>query len=105
MTRALVPLAHGVEEMEAVINIDTPSSCAMGSRLRICSVWSEGNSSETSTLDSKEMLGKAIKVSRGVRLLPDAEWSNIEPDSFDVLVLPGGRGGAEALSYLPFKIL
>ncbi|MCF7864638.1 MAG: DJ-1/PfpI family protein, partial [Kiritimatiellales bacterium] len=38
-----------------------------------------------------------ITASRGVKLVPDATWDQIHPDDFDVLILPGGFGGTEAL--------
>jgi 4-methyl-5(b-hydroxyethyl)-thiazole monophosphate biosynthesis len=38
-----------------------------------------------------------ITASRGVTLLPDLLWSEINPTDFDMLILPGGLGGTHAL--------
>jgi 4-methyl-5(b-hydroxyethyl)-thiazole monophosphate biosynthesis len=78
MTRALVPLADGAEEMEAVIIIDTLRRAGWHVA---CVGIRKG----------------PVVASRGVRLVPDAVWSEVDPDSFDVLVLPGGGGGTEQL--------
>ena len=40
----------------------------------------------------------AIRASRGVRLVPDAAWADITPETFDMLVIPGGRDGVTALA-------
>ena len=79
MINVLIPLANGVEEMEAVIVIDT---------LRRAK-W---------TVLTAGIHPGVITGSRGVRLIPDANWNEIDPDSFDILVLPGGSEGTNALS-------
>ncbi|MEN7972196.1 MAG: DJ-1 family glyoxalase III [Verrucomicrobiota bacterium] len=76
--KALVPIANGCEEMEAVIIIDTL-------RRAEWEVTVAGLSGET------------IEASRGVKLVPDVAWDQINPDNFDVLLLPGGFGGTQAL--------
>ncbi len=78
MTRVLIPLADGVEEMEAVIAIDTLRRAG----------WE---------VTAAGLRPGPVKASRGVQLIPDAEWSGTDPSSFDVLVLPGGGEGAAAL--------
>lgn len=80
MPNVLIPLAHGVEEMEAVILIDV---------LRRAQ-WQV----VTAGMDDG-----VIQASRGVRLAPDKPWADVKPDDFDMLVLPGGAGGAERLSH------
>ncbi len=40
----------------------------------------------------------AIRASRGVRLVPDAAWAEVNPDSFDMLAIPGGSDGVKALA-------
>jgi len=77
--RVLIPLADGVEELEAVTLID---------------VLRRGNISVTSAA-----LGDALSVkgSRGVTLLADAAWSALDTEAFDALVLPGGGKGTENL--------
>jgi 4-methyl-5(b-hydroxyethyl)-thiazole monophosphate biosynthesis len=76
--KALVPIANGCEEMEAVIIIDTL-------RRAEWDVTAAGLSAGT------------IEASRGVKLVPDITWDEINPDDYDVLLLPGGFGGTEAL--------
>jgi 4-methyl-5(b-hydroxyethyl)-thiazole monophosphate biosynthesis len=77
--KALVPLADGCEEMEAVIIIDV---------LRRAE-W------EVAAVGLKP---GAIRASRGVSIVPDASWDEIDPDTFDLIVLPGGNGGTENLA-------
>ena len=78
MTRALVPLAEGCEEIEAVVIIDT---------LRRAQ-W------EVVTVGFHP---GALTASRGVRLIPDAEWEQVTPDAFDCIILPGGARGTQNL--------
>jgi 4-methyl-5(b-hydroxyethyl)-thiazole monophosphate biosynthesis len=76
--KALIPIADGCEEMEAVIIIDTL-------RRADWDVTAAGLSDGT------------VEASRGVRLVPDTTWDRINPADFDVLLLPGGFGGTVAL--------
>jgi len=78
--RVLIPLANGVEELEAVTIID---------------VLRRGKIEVTSAAIGGSL---TVKGSRGVALLADALWSSLNPDDFDALVLPGGGKGAEALA-------
>jgi len=43
------------------------------------------------------LTGKTLTASRGVKLVADAEWADIVPNTFDVLILPGGREGTRVL--------
>lgn len=79
MIKALVPLADGCEEMEAVIIIDV---------LRRAE-WE---------VTGVGIVPGPIRASRGVSILPDATWDDIDPDDFDLIVLPGGNGGTENLA-------
>jgi len=79
MKRALVPLAPGFEEIEAVTVIDI---------LRRAGVEVVVAGTERGP----------IPGSRGVRVVPDASLGEIAGAAFDVVVLPGGRKGAEALA-------
>jgi len=79
MTRALVPLADGVEEMEAVIIIDT--------------LRRSGWEVTAAAVDNAD----TVTGSRRVGLIPDASWADIAPAAFDCLLVPGGAGGAERL--------
>jgi protein deglycase len=76
--KALIPLADGCEEMEAVILIDV---------LRRAE-WE---------VTSASLTGGPITASRGVRLLADAAWDDLTPLQFDALILPGGGPGAQRL--------
>jgi protein deglycase len=78
MPRVLVPMANGAEEMEAVIIVDV---------LRRAQ-W------EVVIAGLQPGL---VKASRGVMIQPDARWENLQPMTFDALILPGGSGGTEAL--------
>jgi 4-methyl-5(b-hydroxyethyl)-thiazole monophosphate biosynthesis len=77
--KALVPIADGCEEMEAVIIIDT---------LRRAE-WD---------VTAAGLTAGTIEASRGVKLVSDTTWDRIHPDDYDVLLLPGGFGGTVALS-------
>jgi 4-methyl-5(b-hydroxyethyl)-thiazole monophosphate biosynthesis len=78
MTTALVPFAPGFEEMEGVIIVD------VGRRAG----W---------TVDTVGLAPGLVTASRGVRMQPDKVWSEINPLAYDLLILPGGAGGTEAL--------
>ena len=77
--RALIPLANGVEEIEAVTIID---------------VLRRGGIDVTAAAIGDSL---TIRGSRNVALLADALWSSLSPDDFDALVLPGGGKGTDAL--------
>jgi 4-methyl-5(b-hydroxyethyl)-thiazole monophosphate biosynthesis len=81
--RVLVPLASGVEELEAVTIID---------------VLRRGGIDVTSAALADDL---SVKGSRGVTLLADAAWSSLDPAGFDALVLPGGGKGTENLAADP----
>jgi DJ-1 family protein len=76
---ALVVLAPGAEEMEAVISID---------------VLRRGGIDVTVAGVSGD---EPVRCSRGVVITPDAALENVG-DDFDVLVLPGGAEGARQLA-------
>ena len=76
MTRVLVPLSDGTEEIEAVIVIDT---------LRRAN-W------EVVAVGMKKGI---VTASRGVKIVPDAAFDDIDPSTFDILVVPGGAKGVE----------
>jgi DJ-1 family protein len=78
--RVLIPLADGVEELEAVTLID---------------VLRRGGIDVVSVALGSEL---AVRGSRGVTLLADALWETLDIDSFDAITLPGGGEGTENLS-------
>jgi 4-methyl-5(b-hydroxyethyl)-thiazole monophosphate biosynthesis len=75
--KALVPIADGSEEMEAVIIIDTLRRAEFD-------------------VTVASLTPGEIEASRGVKLVGDAAWDEINPDDFDILLLPGGFGGTVA---------
>ncbi len=78
MTRVLIPLARGCEELEAVTIIDLMRRA--------------GIEVITAGLDDQ-----VVTASRGVRLIPDAQLDEVMEQEFDMLVLPGGLPGADYL--------
>jgi len=80
MSKALVLLAEGVEEMEAVIVIDV---------LRRAGVEVIGAATGE---------GLEVTASRGVRIVADARLDELSADGFDALIIPGGANGARRLA-------
>lgn len=78
MAKILIPLADGCEEMEVVIVVDVLRRAGVG----------------VVTAGLKEGV---IMASRGVQLVPDTLWDEIRLADFDMLILPGGMPGTEAL--------
>lgn len=78
MPDVLVPLADGVEEMEAVILVDVL-------RRAECTVITAG------------LVRRQVTASRGVVLVADVLLSDVLTDSFDAVALPGGAPGTAAL--------
>lgn len=76
---ALICLAPGSEEMEAVTTIDL--LVRGGIKVTTASVASDGN--------------VAITCSRGVKILADAPLVQVADGDFDIIILPGGIKGAE----------
>ena len=77
--RALVPIAEGSEELEAVTIIDL--------------LRRAGIEVTVASLD-----GKAVTCSRGTRLLPDTSLESVLRNDFDLIALPGGLPGADRLA-------
>lgn len=75
--KTLVPIANGSEEMEAVIIIDTLRRAEFD-------------------VTVAGLTAGAIEASRGVKLVPDTTWDQVNPDDYDILLLPGGFGGTMA---------
>ncbi|QFY90103.1 DJ-1/PfpI family protein [Magnetovirga frankeli] len=82
MARILIPLAPGCEELEAVTLIDLLRRAGL-------EVISAG-------LDDQP-----VKASRGVVLIPDCALDQVLEQEFDMIVLPGGLAGADALDQDP----
>ncbi len=75
---ALIPLADGVEEMEAVIITDV--------------LRRAGWDVVTAGLEKG-----VVTASRGVRLQPDVLWSDVCGQVYDMLIIPGGVEGVRRL--------
>ncbi len=77
--RVLIPLADGVEEIEAVTLID---------------VLRRGGVDVTSAA-----LGPTLTVegSHGVKMLADEPWDSVDIEAFDAIALPGGGKGTDNL--------
>ncbi|WP_234022795.1 DJ-1 family glyoxalase III [Sorangium cellulosum] len=80
--RALVILAEGAEEMETTIVVDV----LRRAEVEVVLAGLDGPG--------------PVRCSRGVRLVPDVELAAATGD-FDVVVLPGGKGGADRLAAAP----
>lgn len=79
MIRALIPIADGCEEMEAVIIADVLRRAG----------WQVMLAGLNGTAP--------VTASRKVKLIPDARWEDLDLLSFDILILPGGATGTKAL--------
>ena len=82
MAKVLVPLAQGCEELEAVTIIDLLRRAEI-------EVVTAGLDSDT------------VTASRGVKLVPDTDLDSALEDDYDMVVLPGGKGGAKNLDNDP----
>lgn len=79
MARVLVPLAHGCEELEAVTIIDL----LRRAEIEVVVAGLEAG---------------PVRASRGVQLLPDCDLDEALTQDYDMVALPGGGVGAEALA-------
>ncbi|MCT4713719.1 protein deglycase YajL [Enterobacteriaceae bacterium H18W14] len=86
--QALVCLAPGTEEMEAVTTIDL--LVRGGIKVTTASVASNGD--------------LTVTCSRGVKLVADAPLVEVADGDFDVIVLPGGLKGAECFRDSPLLV-
>jgi len=82
MARALVPLAEGCEELEAITIIDL----LRRAEIEVVSA----------ALDDQQ-----VKCSRGVKIVADTTLDAVIDDQFDLIVLPGGLPGADNLDNDP----
>lgn len=76
--KILVPIAEGFEEIEAVTIVDVLRRAELEVTL--------------ASLEPGPVLG-----SRGIRIQADAQLGDLDLESFDVLVLPGGMQGTLAM--------
>ena len=80
MSKVLVPLANGFEEIEAVSIIDV---------LRRAEI-----EVVVAALDSN----KLVTGANGIKIEADTSVPNVDTESLDMVVLPGGWGGTHALA-------
>jgi len=78
MSHALVPLAQGCEELEAITLTDL--------------LVRAGITVTTCGLDAQPVI-----ASRGITILPDTSIDKVMNETFDLIVLPGGLPGADHL--------
>lgn len=78
MSRVLVPLAQGCEELEAITITDL--------------LVRAGIDVTTAGLDNE-----AVTASRGTKIIPDTSIDAILNEEYDLIVLPGGLPGADYL--------
>jgi 4-methyl-5(b-hydroxyethyl)-thiazole monophosphate biosynthesis len=78
MSKVLVPLAQGCEELEAITIIDL--------------LVRAGIEVTTAGLDNKP-----VTASRGTTIIPDTSIDTVLEQTFDLIVLPGGLPGANHL--------
>jgi len=74
----LLPLAEGFEEVEAITAANLLRRAGHQVTLASCA-------------------GGPTTAARGVTLVPDRNWEEIDPVSFQGIVIPGGQGGTERL--------
>ncbi len=80
MKRVLIPLAQGVEEIEAVTLMDVLTRA--------------GAQVFTASIDPQQ----EIHCSRGAKLLADSQLEDLQTEEFDLIALPGGGQGAAELA-------
>jgi 4-methyl-5(b-hydroxyethyl)-thiazole monophosphate biosynthesis len=78
MSRVLVPLAQGCEELEAITITDL--------------LVRAGIDVTTAGLDDRP-----VTASRGTTIIPDTTIDAVADQTFDLIVLPGGQPGADHL--------
>ena len=82
MTRVLIPLANGCEELEAVTLIDLLRRAGI-------EVLTAG------------LIPGFVTASHGTRLMPDRTLDEVMEEDFDMIVLPGGLPGSSNLDADP----
>ncbi|MBL8862485.1 MAG: DJ-1/PfpI family protein [Planctomycetes bacterium] len=80
--KVLVPLAEGFEEIEVAAIVDVLRRAQL----------------EVTTAGLKP---GPVRGAHGITFLADTVWSDVDPEAFDVLVLPGGGPGTQNLAADP----
>ncbi|KAF7795069.1 hypothetical protein EIP86_006213 [Pleurotus ostreatoroseus] len=91
--KALILLADGTEEMEFTITYDT----LVRAGVACTSAYVPAQDSGEGTPAQSPPFARG---SRGINILPDTYFSpqDATPDTYDLLVIPGGAKGAETMS-------
>lgn len=79
IVKTLVPLSDGVEEIEAVVVVDTLRRAG----------WD---------VTSVSAGARTVNASRNVKLVADALWGEVDVSEYDLIVLPGGAENARTLA-------
>ena len=80
MKKAIILLADGFEETEALTTHD---------------IFTRSHEIETTLVSTKDEL--IVTSSMGLKVVADILLKDIDPDSYDFLVLPGGKLGVDNL--------
>ena len=83
MAKAIVPLAEGFEEIEAVTIID---------------IMRRGGVEVTTVYLDGEFATDLVLGANGITIQADMNISNVVTDEYDAIVLPGGWGGTNRLA-------
>ncbi|WP_294956408.1 DJ-1 family glyoxalase III [Sulfurovum sp.] len=83
MASVLLPMAEGFEEVEAVALIDVMRRGGIDVRVAYL---------------EDEMQGNLVLGAHGITIQADTSIKNVISDDFDMIVLPGGWGGTQALA-------
>jgi protein deglycase len=78
MTKILMPLADGFEDIEAFVVIDVLRRAGL----------------DVTTVG---LTGKNVESAQKMRVMADTSFHDIDPKTFDVIVLPGGNPGYKNL--------
>ncbi|KAH8101830.1 DJ-1 [Cristinia sonorae] len=93
--KALILIADGTEDMEFTITYDT----LVRAGVQCTSAYVSSVGTESATNDAYQATPYAT-CSRGIRIVPDTVFSPqaATPETYDLLVIPGGAKGAETIS-------
>ncbi|MCD6226732.1 MAG: DJ-1/PfpI family protein [Candidatus Aenigmarchaeota archaeon] len=77
--KVMIPLAEGFEEIEALTVVDVLRRAGMH-------------------VDTIGVVGSVIEGSHGIRVMTDKRINQINPNDYDIIVLPGGSPGYQNLA-------
>ncbi|KIM41346.1 hypothetical protein M413DRAFT_146929 [Hebeloma cylindrosporum] len=99
MPSAVILIADGTEEMEFTITYDT----LVRGGVKTISAFVPDLTLASSGGEVHRVSPPVAKGSRGINIMPDTyfDQAHCGPDSYDLLVIPGGAKGAETMSKSP----